>query len=195
MKFELQSAYKLIVMKRTLLILSAAALILLSGCTSTRKTASAKRESDDIRRKLNEAVVVQAIESQRFIVRFDRFYTRYGGFLDLRPRSNYIIVDGNTAVINAAYMGRQWDVRPIAGINMRGETMSFETVKKASRGMYDITMRVGNGATAFDVYLTIGKNGTANASINSLRIGNARYRGHVIPIGDRVIVPANRELI
>jgi hypothetical protein len=183
-------------MKRILLILTAAALIVLSGCTSTRKTASSNRESDDIRRKLNEAVVVQAIESQRFIVRLDRFYMGYGGFLDLRPRSNYIIVDGNSAVINAAYMGRQWDVRPIAGINMRGETVRYETVKKVSRGMYDIKMRVGNGATAFDVYLTVGKNGTANASINGLRIGNARYRGHVVPIGgDRVIVPADRELI
>jgi hypothetical protein len=183
-------------MKRILLILTAAALIILSGCTSTRKTASAKSENDDIRRKLNEAVVVHAIESQRFIVRFDRFYMSYGGFLDLRPRSNYIIVDGKTAVINAAYMGRQWDVRPIAGINMKGQTVRYESVKKDSKGMYDIKMRVGNGASAFDVYLTVSKNGTANASINGHRIGNARYRGHVVPIdGDRVIVPADRELI
>jgi hypothetical protein len=182
-------------MKRILLILSAAALIILSGCTSLAKTASTSRESNEIQRKLSEAVVRQAIESQRFIVRLDRLYMRYGGFLDLRPRSNYIIVDGNTAVINAAYMGRQWDVRPIAGINTRGETVDYEVVRKDSRGVYDIKMRVGNGPATFDVYLTVGRNGKANASVNSVRIQNARYSGTVVPIGDRVIVPADRELI
>ena len=35
--------------------------------------------------------------------------------------------------------------------------------------MYDIKMRVENGGNAFDVYLTINKNGNANASVNSLK--------------------------
>jgi len=52
--------------------------------------------------------------------------------------------------------------------------------------MYKISMRVENGNAAFDVYLTIGRDGSASASVNSIRIDNARYKGYVVPIGREV---------
>ena len=48
--------------------------------------------------------------------------------VDLVPRANYIIIDGETAVISAAYLGRQYDIRPIAGINMQGRAEEYEAV-------------------------------------------------------------------
>lgn len=172
-------------MKKILHVLAAIIPItLLSSCASSREFVS----GIDDRRNLDEEVLRKAVESRRFVIKLERFYS-YGGFIDLRPRANYIIVDGRKAVISAAYYGRQFDIRPIAGINMQGVASKYEITRRISRDLYDIRLKVDNGSTSFDVFLTIGKNGTVNASVNSLRIQNARYRGYVVPLGEKVRVP------
>lgn len=171
-------------MKKVLRVLATILpLIFLSSCA----TSGFVSESAD-QRDLDEEVVRKAVESRKFIIKLERLYTN-GGFLELRPRTNYIIVDGRKAVINAAYFGRQYDIRPIAGINMQGVASNYEITRRISREKYDIRLRVDNGATSFDVFLTIGKNGSANASVNSLRIENAQYRGYVVPLNEEVKMP------
>lgn len=163
----------------------------ISSCATSKEYVS---ESND-RRNLDEEVLRKAVESRRFIIKLERLYTQ-GWFMELRPRVNYIIVDGRNAVINAAYFGRQSHIRPIAGINMKGVASDYEITRRLKRDMYDISLRVHNGSTSFDVYLSIGKNGGANASVNGLRINNARYRGYVVPLGEKVKVPLqNYEVI
>lgn len=171
-----------------------ASVLLLASCAVARKT-DAERLSAETTKKYDEQVVKRAVESRRFIVRFDRIYHPHGGFADLRPRSNYIIIDGNNAVINAAYIGRQYDFRPVAGFNVKGRTVEYEVTKKMKNGSYEVRMRVDNGANSFDVYLTIGSTGNANASVQGMRIQNARYSGHVVPIGNRAFVPEGSEII
>jgi hypothetical protein len=112
-----------------------------------------------------------------------------GGMIDLVPRMNYIIIDGQKAIINTAYVGRQYDIRPIAGINMKGVAQDYELTKKMSKGLYEVSMKVGNGSAVFDVYLTIGKDGTADASVNGMKINNIRYRGYIVPLSSEVKVP------
>lgn len=167
-------------MKRLYFILTVlSSTLIISSCSSSKEFVS-----DSGFRGIDENELRQAIEGRRFIIKLDRLYT-YGGFLDLRPRANYIIVDGQNAVISAAYMGRQYGFRPIAGINMKGTASRYEITQRQSKRMYDIKLRVENGGTAFDVYLTIGKNGNADASVNSARISNAHYRGYIVPLDEK----------
>jgi hypothetical protein len=171
-------------MKKLLFILGFISILAFSSCSASKEARSANAEARHEQELVNQALVKQAVESRRFIVRLERIYL-YGGMVDLVPRLNYIIVDGEKAVINTAYIGRQWDIRPIAGINVRGVTSEYELTNKVSKGLYQVNMKVGNGAALFNVYLTIGQDGNVSASLNSLRIDNARYRGHVIPISNR----------
>lgn len=173
-------------MKLFILLLAIIPSLAINSCSTSRESGLSGDQ-----RVFDEAMIRQAVESRKFIIKLDRIYS-YGGMIDLRPRSNYIIVDGRYAVINAAYFGRQYDIRPISGINMRGVAMNYEVTDKISKGMYEITMKVGNEANTFDVYLTIGKNGTADASVNSLKIQNARYRGYVVPLAE-ISVPLQPE--
>jgi hypothetical protein len=162
-------------MKKYILLLGVLS-ILITSCSVSKETAmSGDRRSD-------EATIKQAIESRRFIVKLERLYAPGGQMLFLRPRSNYIIVDGQKAVISTAYVGRQYDIRPIAGINMLGRTSGYELTNKVSKGSYEVKMEVGNGASTFDVFLTISKTGSVSASVNSLRIENTRFFGYIVPI-------------
>ncbi len=175
-------------MKKIFILITIVISMLVVSCSATKETRTARAETRQQENMINQALIQNAVESRRFIVKFERLYL-FGGILDLKPRANYIIVDGQKAVISAAYFGRQYDIRPIAGINIRGVATDYEVTKKMSKGVYNIKMKVGNGATAFDVYLTIHSDGSANASLNSIKINNANYRGYVVPISDRVNIP------
>lgn len=166
-------------MKNLLLIISIVTII--SSCASTNETRTARKEHRDEKKLAEQSMIKNAVESRRFIVKLNRIYLT-GGIVDLRPRANYIIIDGRRATINTAYIGRQWDIRQIVAINMRGAANDYQMTSNLGKGMYEIRLKVQNGANSFDVNLTIGKNGTCNASVNSLKISNIRYTGYVVPI-------------
>lgn len=158
--------------------------LVLSSCSSTKEARTAKAELNKENKLAEQVVVKQAVESRRFIIKLDRIYlTR--GMIDLIPRANYIIVDGQKAIIAAAYFGRQYDFKPIAGINIHGVAENYAVTSNVSKGKYEIKMKVSNKTASFDVYLTIGKDGNCTASVNSLKISNVRYRGYVVPISDK----------
>lgn len=173
-------------MKKLLFILTI--LLIAASCSVTKEAKSAKTALRNEKKLAEEVNVKKAVESGRYIIKLDRIYLT-GGMIDLIPRANYIIIDGKKAIISAAYFGRQYDIRPIAGINMRGVAMDYELISNESKGMYEIKMKVGNGSTSFDLYLSIGKNGSCNASLTSLKINHIRYRGYVVPIIDKTKVP------
>ena len=164
--------------------------MVISSCTTTKEAKSSRVELRKEKKLTEQAVVKQAVESKRFIIKFDRLYFLYGGIVDLLPRANYIIIDGEKAIIYTAYLGRQYDIKPIAGINLFGKAMNYELTNNLSKGSYEIKMKVRNeGSNSFDVYLTISKNGNCSASINSLKINNINYSGYVVPISDNTNSP------
>ena len=158
-------------------------MLMLSACATTNETKSARKELHKEKVVAEQAVIKQAIESRRFIIKLNRIYLTHGGIIDLVPRANYIIINGERAIIRAAYLGRQFESKPIAGINMRGRAQSYELTNDISKGMYKIKMAVNRGeGSTFDVYLTISKNGYCNVSVNSLKIDYVSYTGYVVPI-------------
>jgi hypothetical protein len=173
-------------MKKAIYILFA--LMIISSCTSCTVSKEAGISRNELRKEKNlaeQAMVREAIESKRFIVRFNRIYFRFGGMIDLVPRANFIIVDGDKAVISAAYFGRQHTFRPIAGITMRGKTVKYEVKDIPSKGKYELDLKVNNQNDTFDIFMTVGENGSIQASMSSIRIDNVRYTGHIIPIKEK----------
>jgi hypothetical protein len=158
------------------------ALIVLSSCSTTNKSSSTKAESKNEKKIFEQGIVKNAVETRRYIIKLDRIFLNYGGRVDLVPRANYIIIDGEKAIINTAYLGRQYDIKPIVAINMRGRAQDY-ALSNTSKGSYDIKMTVINGgSSSFSVYLTITKNGSCTVSVSSLKIDSVRYTGYLEPI-------------
>jgi hypothetical protein len=158
-------------------------LVVISSCSTTKDAKSTKKDLRNEKAITDQAIVKSAVESRRYIIKLDRLFLNYGGFAELRPKVNFIIVDGERAIINTAYMGRQFDVKPIVGINVRGRAVNYAVTNNTSKGKYEIKMKVNNGrAASFTVYLTIEKNGSCSASVSSLKIDNVRYSGYLVPI-------------
>lgn len=154
--------------------------LIISSCSSTKEANSSTRSEKKI---AEQAIVKSAVEAKKYIIKLDRLYFNRGGQVDLIPRANYLIIDGEKAIISTAYLGRQFDIRRIAAINMRGKADGYALTSNVSKGTYEVKMKVENGRnTSFDVYLTIGKSGYCTVSVSSLKIESIRYAGYLEPI-------------
>jgi len=159
--------------------------IVLSSCMTSKDATSSRAELRKEKKATTQLLVKNAVDSKKYIIKLDRIYFSYGRMIELVPRANFIIVDGDRAIISTAYFGRQYDARGIAGIDIHGKALDYAVTSKLSKGSYEIKLKVSNGrATAFDVNLTISKNGYCNASVSNIKIDNIRYSGYLVPISD-----------
>jgi hypothetical protein len=167
-------------MKKLIFILTV--LVIMTSCATSKMEETSRDESEKLKNIFLASDIRQAVEMRRFIVKFDRIYITGGGTVDLIPKANYMILDGDKVVISAAYIGRQYTYRPIKGIDMIGKAVSFEMKDKTTNGMYEIKMKVKNDKNSFDVNLTVNDDGHCNASLNSYKIDHVRYTGNFIPL-------------
>ena len=168
-------------MKKLFIIITT--IMVISSCVTTKEAKLSRAEIRNEKKLAKQEEIRNAVESKKFIIKLDRLYFSYGGIADLHPRYNYIIIDGEKAIINTAYFGRQYDIRRIAAIDIFGRNVNYEVTKNLSKGVYQVKMKVRNaGSNIFDVYLDISKNGYCNASVSSIKIDYIRYSGFVEPI-------------
>jgi len=167
-------------------------ILITASCATTKETGLSKSEIRNNKKIAEKALVKRAVEDKRYIIKLDRLYLSHGGMVDLIPTANYIIIDGDIAVISSAYLGRQYDIRPIAGINVRGRNKDYQLTSKVERDGYEVKMVVNNGNNTFDVYLTISVSGVVNASIINIKLDSVRYTGYLVPIEDYTKVPLKK---
>jgi hypothetical protein len=174
--------FKYHVMKKSLTIL-ATFLALLICSHNSEIIAAGNKQSKETKAAQQEAVK-KSIESGRFIIKFHRLHFNRGGVAYLAPRANYIVLDRGNAIISTAYVGRQFDIKPIIGINMIGRAAISEIKCNSSKGSYVVKMRVDNGTEVLNVILRIARGGSCEASISGLRIDNSSYSGDLVPVQD-----------
>jgi hypothetical protein len=180
-------------MKKLFILICSA--IVLWSCTTTREAKSSRIEFRKEKNLAEQALVKNAVETRRYIIKLEKLYYSYGGIAELVPRANFIIIDRDRAIISTAYLGRQYDIKPIAAINTRGRAVDYAETARVSKGSYEIKLKVENGgANSFDLYLVIGKNGFCTASVSSLKIDNIRYSGYLVPISDNTNILSGEDI-
>lgn len=183
MKFEPIKTNKCYDMKK--LVFIGLIPFLIAACSTTKEVGISRAE-----RRLNSkaaelATVKKAVESRRYIIKMDRIYMPRGGWADLVPRRNYIIVDGELASISLGYVGRSFG-RPITGINLNGQATKYKLESNEAKGVYNVNMEVKFKNNTFDLYLSIGSRGRCSVSINNAQIQTINYTGRLVPVSESV---------
>ena len=171
------------------ILFSLAAALLITSCTSTKEVAMTRKEARNERKLAKLAEVKKAVEARRYIIKVSRLYTSGGGILELIPRANYIIVDGELASVSLGYVGGSYGGRAITGMNFSGRTVKYELVSNTSKNTFDISMKVAKGSSTFDFYITVDQSGWCNVSVNNLNIQTTSYRGQVVPVTGNIKGP------
>jgi len=161
------------------------AIFVLASCSSSKESKTIKTELKREKVLAEQAAIKEAIETRQFIVKFDRLYFSHGGWAQLRPRSNFLIIDGGKATMSSAYIGRSFSHLPIEGIRVQGDYVDYELINNTSKETYRIKLKVSRGADSFDIFLTVGKTGKCNTSLSSMKINYVSYSGQVVPIDKR----------
>lgn len=159
--------------------------LLITACSTTKEAGISRAEKRQIAKAAELATVKKAVESRRYIIKMDRIYMPGGGWVDLVPRRNYIIVDGELASISLGYVGGSFG-RPIAGINLNGQATKYKLESNEAKGVYNVNMEVKFQNTRFDLYLSIGSGGRCNVSINNSYIQTVNYTGRLVPVNESV---------
>lgn len=146
--------------------------------------------SERIGKKLaKQEKIREAVESNSFAIELDRlFMSRYGN-VNLNPRMNFIVINGNKATISAGYMGRQRGLFHVAGIRLTGRPTVYKLQKNESKGNYRIVMEVAGGNDNFQITMTISDNGYCSALISGIRMDDTRYSGTLVPLEKKQKVP------
>jgi uncharacterized membrane protein len=168
------------VMKKILLLMAVA--MIAASCTTSKKASADKGEGKKDKKLAEQDVIKKAVESRRYIIKVNRIYAPSGGFRDLVPRYNYIIVDGEIASVSLAYLGGSYGVRPITGINFHGHTVKYEMVNNQSNGKINVNMKVAKDSDTFDFYITIQPSGYCSVSLNNLYLQSVNYKGELVPV-------------
>ena len=163
-------------MKRGFILISLIAVIF-SSCSSI-KEATAKREANGL---LRQEQVRQALESNQFTIKMERLNSQRGPDIYLRADNNYIIVRGDMARINLAYIGYSWDMRGISGINLTGKVIDNSLIFKG-KGKYTLKMKVRQNDDTFSVTINVGKSGNCDVSVTHPMIAYTRYHGQLSAI-------------
>jgi hypothetical protein len=180
-------------MKKLLFFVTA--ILVISSCASTKEGGLSRADVRNQKKLAEVEIVKKAVESRRYIIKLDKMHFSRGGIIDIMPRANYIIVDGNKAIVRAAYIGNTFEFKPVAGINLIGKTANYQLTNHVSSGNYEIKMVVDNGTNSFDIYLSISKTGNCTASINTLKIDYVNYDGHLVPIKEKNSSPAKDQVV
>jgi hypothetical protein len=155
---------------------------MISACSSTKETGSTRAETRKAKKQAEIADVKKAVEGRRYIIKVDRIFPMGGRSVQMVPRSNFVAVNGEIATISLGYIGRSFGIHPISGINFNGHTLNYKMESNEDKGLYNIEMVVSYGSDKFNVYLTIGNEGTCNISINNPYIESVSYTGNLVPL-------------
>jgi hypothetical protein len=177
------SDIKISVMKK--LVYFFIAVLFLLSCTATKETGSERKQKRLEKKLAEQEIVKKAVESRRYIIRMNKIFMTGGYGVDLVPRSNYIIIDGDIASVSLAYIGRSFTSRPISGINFNGHTIKYAMKNDESKGVYNIDLRVEKSSDIFDLYISIGSEGYCSVSINNANIQSVSYRGILVPVHEK----------
>lgn len=167
-------------MKNLLIILGVA--LVVSSCTASKEATAGRQEQRKEKKLAEQTAIKQAVESRRYIIKVNRIYFSRGGYAELIPSVNYIIVDGEIASVSLGYMGRSYGGRNITGINFNGHTISYKLVSSETKGNFEVQMKVAKGNDTFDFYITIAPSGSCSFSVNNQLIQSVNYRGNIFPV-------------
>lgn len=164
---------------RSLVILITLTLLSVS-CASTLNSSRTASSGRAARAEEKRLAVENIIQSGNFLIKMDRIDAGRGLTAQLAPDFNYLLLEQGMLRMKLGYVGRQYSFRGVSAINMSGKPSQYEMERNASKGIYDIRVKVSQGGEPFDIYLSVTDRGFCYMSIVNPRLEPVRYSGKLV---------------
>lgn len=128
-----------------------------------------------------------AVEQGRFVVTADQISGRYGRVVNVNESTNFVLVQGDTAIVQFALERGFAGPNGLGGITVQGRVTKTD-IKYKDNGDLVYSMFVTGMAISADVYFILTKGSTAcNVTVNSNYTANRlTFRGELHPYNARI---------
>ncbi|MBP8958836.1 MAG: DUF4251 domain-containing protein [Bacteroidales bacterium] len=158
--------------------------ILFPACSGSKSASSEGSSSSGEKKAAEKFFIRKAIEERKYVIMVDRIIPSRGRPVELVPRNNFIIIDGELASVSMAYLGRSFGIRKITGINFNGHIGRYEMKTDDKKDVYKINVEVIKDNDKFNIYMSLGANGFCSISVTNPYIETVNYHGTIVPLED-----------
>jgi len=154
-------------------------LLTVSSCSTVRTADSSAASRRAARLEAVRESVETSIQSGNYLVKMNRLDGSRALAVQLAPEFNYIIIDQGMVRMKLGYVGRQYDFRGIAAINMTAKAQSYEVIRDSEKKRYEVKIMASQAGELFEILLSIDDRGNCTAQIYNNRIESVRYSGQL----------------
>lgn len=165
-------------MKRFVLLFLAVGLTIAAVAQDNKET---KKERKERERKAAAVAMKEFLSEKEFVLEANNLYDRYGQIYQVQSNLNFIMVDGDQAVLQ---LGSNSTIgsNGVGGVTIDGKVTKYDLKANEKRGTFSLTMHIASSAGNYDVRLSTGTSGNAQATVSSNFSGRIRYSGDLIPL-------------
>ena len=126
-----------------------------------------KKREKEIEDSISFELAKKAVEEGRFVITADQIRGRHGRTVNVNRTTNFVLVQGDTAVVQFALEGIVNSPNGIGGLTVEGR-VTKKRIDYDKRGNLNYTMYVTGTALSADVTFTLPKGSTrCSATVNS----------------------------
>jgi len=174
-------------MKRVLIVLFAMAFIIPAwgqeeGELSKREKRKLERQERKARmeeeREKTAKLVEYMAENQQFVLEANMLFDKYGQSFNVSPNINFVALDSLEGVIQIG-SNRYIGSNGVGGVTLEGSISRYEFEENEKKGYYSISYALNTAVGTYDIFMTMNKNGNADATVRGNFGGSIRYSGDV----------------
>ncbi len=141
------------------------------------KEERAKQKAIDA--EMTAKLVEHMVSTQRFILEADMLFDKYGNSNTVQSAINFIAVDSLSGVIqigDVMYIGSNG----LGGVTIEGTVRNYRWEKNEKRGSFTVFFNISSSMGSYDVNMSIGSGGNAEATVRGTFSGSIRYSGTLV---------------
>ena len=167
-------------MKKIAIILVIALFFGLSSDTSAQgKTRKEKKRERQEKIEQQYQFTKEVLKGQKFVLEADYLQNKYGTRVPVSSIINFIKVDSGEAVLQIGNpFGRGYN--GVGGVTAEGRITSYKMDENDKNNTFDINMSILSSLGNYDIFMNIGADGYASATLTGLRGGKLIYSGEIV---------------
>ena len=123
----------------------------------------------------------QILENREFVLEADYLSNQYGSRVPVTSTLNFIKVDSTAGVIQIG-SNSGMGYNGVGGITADGNITKYDLDINEKRKTFFIQMTVMTSIGTYDVSMSVGPDGYANATLSGMRRGRLNYTGSIVPL-------------
>lgn len=138
-----------------------------------------RQEKKDLKRaelNANFQAIDTLLERKTFVLEADFLQNQYGDQVPVTSVLNFILVDSSKAVLQTG-SNNSSGYNGVGGVTAEGNIQSYKVIKEPKNLSYSVRFSVMTNIGIYDVFMTIGADTNAKATITGLSRGQLTWDG------------------